>query len=337
MLRKKLIDLIPILGKYLKFNYGLLLEDLKPDDYRLGSSPLLKGVLQDNGQWDEFLPEDERQSGRRIETMACTCFSLLNCVEIMAKRKNLNIYNLSDRFSAKMSGCGTTGNLMSRVLDSVRKNHGAVNEEEWPSNIEDFNWSEFYSSIPKSIQDKGLIFPNDFDLGYEAIWSNPQVLKDNLRYSPLYVAGYAWYQSNGLYRSIGTPNHCFLIYGYEDGKYWKAYDSYAPFQKKLAWNFQITQPKVLTLNKKGETFNLAKIKELIDKGFRYLIRAGANGEFYKLSTDGLKYVPDIRVIADELAGDLKQSSDNINEMLKFLTQQNKIKWSDEKLYQELIG
>lgn len=89
-LKKKIIDRFPIIGKYLHFNWGFIKEDLKAEDYTLGASPLIKGVLQPDGQWDEFLPSDERQSGRRIETMACTCFSCLNVIETLAKKKGFD-------------------------------------------------------------------------------------------------------------------------------------------------------------------------------------------------------------------------------------------------------
>jgi hypothetical protein len=81
----------PFLSRFIRIhNDGFIKEDLKPEDYTLGASPLIKGVLQADGQWDEFLPTDERQSGRRIETMACTCFSCLNVLETLAKRKGLD-------------------------------------------------------------------------------------------------------------------------------------------------------------------------------------------------------------------------------------------------------
>lgn len=199
------------------------------------------------------------------------------------------IDNLSDRFLAKMSGVTPNGNSQSKVLDSLRKLHGAVPEEVWPSNIDEFSWNEFYSSIPQDIVDSGYKFVEEYEVGYEAVWSTPNALKAALQYSPLYVAGYAWSFSNGFYRS-GSPNHAFTLVGYVDGVCWFAYDSYYPFIKKLAWDYKFFYPKVITLNKRGEVYNLMEIKNLINRGFRWILRAEGAGEIYELKEDGLKYI-----------------------------------------------
>jgi len=289
--KKLIIDKFPYLQRYIRYNYGLLLEGLKEEDFVFGGlSGLSKKILQSDGQWTDYLPADERQSGRAIESMACTCFSLLNVIEMIAKRKGYGDWNKSDRFTAKLSGTSRNGNLQSRVLDSVRKKHGSVDEEVWASNIDTFNWSQFYASIPAEVQDKGKTFINDFELGYEAVWSTPNALKEALKYSPLYIAGFAWSNSGGLYRSYGSPNHAFTLVGYVDGQYWLAYDSYNPFLKKLAWDYKIYYPKVITLNRVGEKFNMGEIANLIRRGFQYIILPQKAGEIFELSSEGLKYI-----------------------------------------------
>lgn len=289
-LKFELIKLFPLLGKFITWNDGYVHEELKEEDYTVGASPLFKKVLQENGQWDEYLPAEERQHGRSIETMSCTCFGLMNVLETLFRRKFDLTVNKSDRFVAKTSGVSRTGNTLSRVLDSVRKNNGCVNEEVWPNEIDNVNWTEYFKAIPSDILQVGLNFINEWEVGFEAQWSTPQVLKEALKYSPLYCAGYAWYEKNGLYYSINSANHCFIIYGYEDGKYWKAFDSYEPYCKKLAWNFTIVSPKIITLNKKKENFNQEEIKKLLERGLKYVMRVFGNGEVYELSTEGLKYL-----------------------------------------------
>ena len=287
---KSLNEMFPWTGKFLKVKYGIIKEELRPEYYTFGASPLIKKIIQPNGQWDEFLPTDERQQGRRIETMSCTCFSLLNCIETLAKKKLDETWNKSDRYTAKLSGVSQNGNIMSRVLDSVRKHDGAVNEDVWPSNIDTFSWNEFFSAVPDDVHQKGLSWLNDYEFGYEAVWNTASQLKEALKYSPLYVGGYAWAESNGLYRSYGSANHCFMIYGYVEGKYWKAYDSYEPFKKKLAWNYQIYFPKLITLSKRDAIWNMAELKKLRDRGLMYIMRVLGHGEIYRIDDDKLTYL-----------------------------------------------
>ena len=63
-----------------------------------------------------------------------------------------------------------------------------------------------------------------------------------LKYSPVGFSTYAWTKDeNGLYyRPQGeTDNHFVCVYGYEEGKYWKVFDSYfdnAQVLKKIRWD-----------------------------------------------------------------------------------------------------
>ena len=291
--RAKLFKLslrFPFISKIIKVNDGFIEEPLKDDDWVFGASPLIKKVLQPDGQWTKFLPEDEKQQGYRVETMACTVFSFLNVLEMLAKRKEFGDWNKSDRFTAKLSGVSYNGNTQSRVMDSVRKLYGTVDEWVWPSNIDIFNWSQFYSVIPSDIQAKGFTFLNDYEVRYEAILTNASALKEGLKYSPIYLAGYAWAESLGLYRSWGNSNHAFTLVGYVDGSHWLAYDSYSPYLKKLAWNYQFYYPKLITLDKRGEQYNVNEVRKLIQRGWKYIIRAKSSGQIYELKTEGLKYI-----------------------------------------------
>ena len=289
----------PQLAKYankiINGNSGFISEEIKETDYIGGlGSPLIKKIIQPDGQWLNYLPEEERQSGRNLESMACLSFGLLNVVEILAKRKWNESLNQSDRYTAKNSGTSRNGNLQSRVLDSVRKNHGSVEQKLWENKTDEFNWNTFYANIPVNIQAKGKEFITKYSLGYEAIWGNKQAIIEGLKYSPIYCAGYAWAEEGGLYRSYGGANHAFVIVGYKEGEYWLAYDSYAPFVKKLAWDYQIAFPKLITLDKAGEQFDFVKIKKLLDRGLKYIQRV-PNGSVYELKVDDLvpRTVPEI--------------------------------------------
>lgn len=67
-------------------NYGLIIEPRQPEDYLFGGHTKLGNkVLQEDGQWDNYLPLPEAQS-ISIETQACVSFSVLNCAEMLIKR-----------------------------------------------------------------------------------------------------------------------------------------------------------------------------------------------------------------------------------------------------------
>lgn len=89
----KLTIKYPFLNRFLPHNYGLIPEKLKEKDFVFGGLGLQKKVLSPNGQWLDVLPSEEKQQGRRVETMACTCFSLLNVLEMLAKKKAYGEWN----------------------------------------------------------------------------------------------------------------------------------------------------------------------------------------------------------------------------------------------------
>lgn len=290
------------LGYLIQFNDGFdfkqqQIDDKNPNHYTMGSSPLIKKVLQEDGQWIEYLPEDEMQRGRNVETMACVSFGKLNCIEILAKRLWNKEWNKSDRFTAKMSGTSRSGNIMSRVGDSVR-NDGIVKQDKWENNIETFTWNEFYSEPTRDVKELGKNFIKKYSTGYEAVYNNKQTIKQALRFSPIWAAFCSWYLgSNGIYYKLGSPNHVACIVGYTE-EYVLVYDSYAPHVKKVAWD-NIFFPKIVTLNDKDQVFDKKKIQKLKERGLRYLILPELGGQLYKILEDSLEYRKG-QVLTDEI-------------------------------------
>ena len=292
LLKKRLIDKFPYLNKWLSFNYGFQPEELKDTDYVLGASPLFKKVLQPDMDWTPYLPTGERQSGRNIETFSCVSQSFLNVLETLFKRKyNIDI-NFSDRFLAKVSGTTQNGNLQSRVADAARK-VGLVLENDYTADIDEVGWSEYYKPLTSDLFLKARTFLEEWEIGYEAIPPTLLAMREGLKYSPLWAAGYAWAFSNGSYYSAGSPNHAFMPFNMNPIVVNRLiFDSYDPFTKKLASDYQLYYPKILTLNRKGEQYNIGEIINLIKAGFKYIMRTGVggHGEIYELSNTGLKYI-----------------------------------------------
>ena len=79
-------------------NYGLKIDKQKPEDYVFGSSPVPFEIINESGDWTEFLPKKEAQNLNGIEPYACVSFSVLNCIEMLIKKQYREEVNYSDRF-----------------------------------------------------------------------------------------------------------------------------------------------------------------------------------------------------------------------------------------------
>ncbi len=233
--------------------HGLLLDKRVPEDYVFGGAVRLGGdKLVPGGQWDAFLPQDERQN-LAMEPEACTSFGTLNAIETLLKQEFGEDQNYSDRFLAKVSITTPQGNSPKIVADALRK-QGVVHEQDWPYTVDINTWQAFYASIPQAIQTLALTFLAEFDFGYEFVnvdYQSQQAMMDALEYSPLCADVYAWEANyEGLYiRGGNLSNHWICIYGYERNRYWKCFDSYTQTHKELVWDFGFSQVMKYTLHK----------------------------------------------------------------------------------------
>lgn len=286
MFKKKLIH------EYV--NDGLILEHPKPEDYVFGGETQVgaQSVLAPDGQWKSFLPLEERQQKRYVETMGCVSFSALNALEMLIKAKYHLDDNRSDRFTAKMSGTTRSGNGFTKVGDSIRKD-GTVKEEIYPFPEEIKTWEEFYADVPSGIKSLGQQFLNEYNIQYEWVPFNIGAVKEALKYAPLQVAVQAWFQRpNGLFYSPDgmTHNHATLLIGYKEGEYWEVFDSYDPFIKRLEWNFGF-YGYALKYNIAKRTGN-TEAEKLYNRFLNKVIwLVQAKGELVRLLPDKLKNIP----------------------------------------------
>jgi hypothetical protein len=169
-------------------NTGVIIKQTKKD-WQVGaeSGVVYKEVCQD---WTPYLPTYESQQTNLIATQACATFSALNCIETQLKQQGIE-KNLSDRFTAKMSGTTHQGNYLQYVLDSIRS-HGWLLEEDYPF-VE--NWDEYYKEIPQYAKD--IAFKNkenaDWQVHYEWLnigdcHPNIEFLKYHLKQAPIQIA-----------------------------------------------------------------------------------------------------------------------------------------------------
>lgn len=219
-------------------NFGLLIsKEARAKDWISGG---VTGIIDEPlviwGNWDEYLPEFEPQSVL-FDTMSCVSFSALNCLEALYKRKYRIEENFSDRFIAKMSGTTVMGNYMETVAETIRK-VGLVEEAVYPWGGN--NWVEYMQDVPEDVVQRATASLGSYKVNWEwVLESDVESLKNALTYSPLQVTVYAWGKKKGdIYQKTSTtPNHAVMLYGYEDGIYWKIYDHYLNEFKKVTWDF----------------------------------------------------------------------------------------------------
>lgn len=253
-------------------NYGLMEDTRSPEDkakdYQFGAeTKITPEVLQEDGQWSNFLPTNEYQNLDGFDKMACVTYSAINCLEIIHKRKFGEEKNWSDRFNAKLSGTTRNGNSLYAVAESLRKVHGEVYQALWPNAGK--SWEEYYCDIPQEIQAEGLKSLTELNIQYEWVIAPlyPEVLKEALKYAPIQIGIYAYgVLVNGIYQKpvVGQgPNHAVTLIGYKEGEYWLIFDHYQGNEtRKLAWDYTIGFGMKYNINKinKEEPMIFKKLK-----------------------------------------------------------------------------
>lgn len=255
--------------------YGFIEPKLDSTQYVMGSATSLpKDVLQADGQWDAYLPSEERQHQGSIDTYGCTSFGTLNCVEILLNKIYGKYENKSDRFLGIVAGTRPPGNDPHTVAEAARKN-GFIAEITLPWKPEIKSIDEYYSY---AFGDKavciaeGKKFFDEYNFGHEWVFQNVSkeariyLMKQALKYSPLGVSVYAWSEQNGVYVDFGPNNHWTVIYGWTD-KGWKCFDSYKPYKKIISFdhNIQFCKRYSLVPATPRENWLIALIKFVLGK------------------------------------------------------------------------
>lgn len=228
-------------------NHGFLPDILLEEDYVFGGLKIPTKVLVEDGQWDSFLPEIELQHRNGLETQNCVTYATLNCLEILLKYHNKGNYNKSERYVGVMAGTTIRGNSPQRVIETIRKESGLIDEELLPFDKDISLWDRYYAPYPmtKKYIRIGKKWLKKYKVRHEWVLINnesgnkQEILKQALKYSPLGVSVYAWkWNDIGLYvKDDEKDNHFVTLYGYVDGEFWKVFDHYNDTHKKLEWDY----------------------------------------------------------------------------------------------------
>lgn len=261
------IDLVCQCGKLennMKTSYGFLPIEITPDQYIFGSDQIKGEVLVPDGQWFGYLPDIEVQRQFGLETMNCTVYGTLNCIEILFKRVYNVEVNHSERFVGIHSGTTPSGNNPHEVGETIRKKAGCVEDMLLPFSESIDTWEKYYgpNPLPKQLNNLGKEWIKAWDFKHDWVRTpgqtlSPELLMEALTYSPLGVSVDAWNQNGEIYfkEKGGVDNHWTTLYGYLEGQYWLIFDSYDSTHKKLAWDYDFQFVKRYTLTKKQPTTN----------------------------------------------------------------------------------
>ena len=248
-------------------NYGLQLSPLEDlSAYRLGAIELPKLVLRRDGQYDNYLPEDELQHTPSFDTYGCTVYGTENIQQTMERVHGLESKEYDERYNYNLAKIVPPGADPHVVSDIFRLNGVVSGVFPMVGTLAEYATPR---PMPSKYVSQGVAHPHE--LRHQWLWSKPiskeeriKLIKEYLQYSPLGVSVTAWSQENGVYVDKGQPNtHWTMLYGYND-KGWKIYDSYFPHRKILSYdhNIQVCKRYILVPNTRQKQISI--LQQLIE-------------------------------------------------------------------------
>lgn len=242
-------------------NYGYKVPEVKPTDYIFGSGQVsIEAPLRPDGNWSDAIPQGEQQIGRFFDTDNCTAFGSTGQIETLAQAKFQDGTEYSERALGIAAGTDPSngGNDPNKVYETIRTQGLCLNAL-LPFDPSINSVSEYYQPkpLPQNIIDAMAQFPKKYSFKHDWVGTPGQPvsqdqMKQALQFSPIAVSVYAWAfdTEKQLYVRNGADCHWVFIYGYEDGKYWKVWDSYdvaGNYEKDLEWDFGFTYVKRIHL------------------------------------------------------------------------------------------
>lgn len=202
-------------------------------------------------------------------------------------------------------GSGTTkrGNSYKAPAHFIRKK-GLIPKGSWP---EYKTWGELYypsggtwingNRVPAKLLEQGGKLTEFIDITYE--WVAPRDFDKVMERGTFGTSCYAWlHPVNGIYKRVSySKNHAITKIKKKEPTFQKIGDSYQPFVKKLALNYDLGYGMLLSFGIK-KPFNVFNEKEITqvkkNRGWDYVVLVENYKDFdkgiYKLNEDNLEKV-----------------------------------------------
>lgn len=268
-------------------NTGIIIQDkIAEEDFIAGGvSGIEYKEINPSGNWTDFLPHEEVQKNRYMDSMSCVSYSLLNCLEaqlLFFIEKNLlpkthldflkdNGYmfngqpNFADRYLSKMSGTTHLGNYLTKVAGSAR-NDGILPEKDWGFGGE-FRWNDYYKEIPEELKKKAKKFYDFFEVKYEWVSikssASREELEKQLKHAPLQIAVPICNWNNAIITPCGKTKavHAVMLTNIRS-EVLDIFDHYVRYEKKLSMDYPV--PYAMKIILKIKSINNENMKLYID-------------------------------------------------------------------------
>lgn len=237
--------------------------EIKDTDFIFGSGEVVGTEICSDGDWRNSTPPEEYQSRHGVESSACFIEAQQHTIAtIQEKQHGVLDQNYSSRFNLNFADATEEGGSPLKGADSIRKN-GLIPDEMMPFSDDIESWAEFRSFKNVDKADcliAGQRWLNHWDPKYDIVFlKNDPVeikyrkLKQALKYSPICASVYAWIlnpETNEYEKPEGYYDQHLIEIVYVDNQN-SAYiwDTYAPFLKKLAPNYNFDFGLRWTVNK----------------------------------------------------------------------------------------
>src|SRR3990167_11011255 len=190
-----------------KVPQNFIYPEIKLELYMFGSGQLKGTALREDGDWRPYLPPEEDQNIRGIESSACYVEASQHAISTIEEEQlGEPDNNYAARFNALLSGGTPRGGDPLKGGDSMR-NNGLVPDTAMPFGPEVNSWDDFHSwkGVSESaVKILGKKYLKGKKLGYDMVFgrSEPVATKyaklhEALKYSPCPVSVVAWYEKDG--------------------------------------------------------------------------------------------------------------------------------------------
>lgn len=250
-------------------NGGMIIVPLSPKTFVSGvETGIAYQARLQAGDWFNYpTPKEYQYKDGSYDSNSCCTFAALNTIEMQVnwfvknglipadKLKFLKdngyfdeqgFFNCSDWFTAVMSGTKPTGNDFESVWNAIRK-FGLLPQSKGyaPKDFATIDQWLDPRNVTTEQKTEALKFLEIFDVAYEMVVngvSNPDVIAYHLKQAPLHLATAVcagWATDPVIKTCHQVVQHATAANGSEKNVATLIFDQYDPFNKKLAWDYEI--------------------------------------------------------------------------------------------------